>query len=101
MEWDPGPPEARGLYCECGVMEPVPLLLPKTLAAEMIHRAQNSVNFRLKIHPSNYFKSGHSLLNYIRINQLNINDFILEVTWIYTLLAVQEVIKYHIKQINL
>ena len=47
--------------------------------------------------------SYHSLPSYVRINKLNVNDFILEVGWIYILLAVKEVIKMkqHIKQINL
>ena len=37
--------------------------------------------------------SYHSLPSYVRINKLNVNDFILEVGWIYILLAVKEVIK--------
>lgn len=72
------------------VVQPVPLVLPKTLAADIIPEiAQNAVNFRLRKAILQIAASlDHSLPSYIRINKVNVNDFTWEVGWVYMSFAI-------------
>lgn len=78
-------------------MEPMPLFLPETLAADVFSGDSLKLLYTLdlKTLPFKLLQvSYHSLPSYVRTNKLSVNDFILELGWIYILLAVlKEVIK--------